>query len=99
MSTGLNEEVRRKNKMPHCMTLENRKSLIISGVREVEGFDDKSIEVLTDMGGLSIKGANLNIKKLNLELGDLEVEGKISGLVYSDKSSGGQGGFFSKLFK
>ena len=93
------EDIRRSTKLSNNLTLENRRLLIVSGVMEVENFDDKSIDAVTEIGKLSIQGENLNIKKLNLELGDLEVEGKISGLNYSDKRSTSSEGFLSKLFK
>ncbi len=97
--TNTKEELRKVSHQPHNLTLEGRKDLIISGVKEVDSFDDKSISVQTSMGDLTIKGQNLNIKKLNLELGDLEIDGKISALIYSEKNSNSSEGFFSKLFK
>lgn len=93
------EECRNTVKMPHCLTLDNRKNLTLSGVAEVDSFDDKSIAAYTDVGELTIKGENLNIKKLNLELGELEVTGKISSLVYTDHTLKSSAGFFAKLFK
>ncbi len=93
------EELKKVTKQPHNLTLEGRKELAVSGVKEVENFDDRSIFVQTTMGNLNIKGQNLNIKKLDLELGDLEVDGKISALIYSEKNSDSSEGFFSKLFK
>ncbi len=83
---------------PHQLTLDNRKLLILTGVAEVDSYDEKSITAYTDLGELCIKGENLNIKKLNLEMGELEVDGLISSLCYKDVSHGGSG-FFSKLFK
>ena len=99
MKGNLTEQSGQNSKMSHCLTLENRKNLVVSGVREVGGFDDKAVELLTDTARLSIRGENLNIKKLNLELGDLEVEGKISALTYTAKGGSGQGRFFPRLFK
>lgn len=96
-STVLKEE---KTKMPHNLILEDRKKLIVNAVTAVDNFDDKSINAMTTLGELEIKGENLNIKKLNLELGDLEIEGKISSLVYKEKKSDcSSEGFWSKLFK
>lgn len=96
---GIKESNQKNLKCPHNLTLENRKKLIISGVTDVGNFDDKSITASTDMGELTIKGENLNIKKLSLDLGDLEVEGKVSSLNYMDKNLASSQGFFSKLFK
>lgn len=99
MNTGSREETKKCSKLPHNLTLESRKNLVISGVTAVDNFDDKTIQAMTDMGELTIKGENLNIKKLCLEnLGDLEVEGKISVLSYAEKGQNSEG-FFSKLFK
>ncbi len=95
----IKEECIKSSKIPHCLTLDNRKKLSVSGVSEIDSYDDKSVVVYTDMGQLTIKGENLNIKKLNLELGELEVMGKISSLNYSDKTNDSCGGFFSKIFK
>ena len=99
MNTGSREETKKCPKLPHNLTLEGRKQLVVSGVTAVDNFDDKTIQAMTSMGELTIKGENLNIKKLCLEdLGDLEIEGKISSLSYSEKGQGSEG-FFSKLFK
>lgn len=99
MSNFKSESVKKKSKIPHDVTLENRKNLILSGIIDVGNFDDKLITAFTDSEQLDIKGEKLNIKKLNLELGDLQVEGKISALIYKEKSCNSQKGFFSKIFK
>ena len=84
-------------KNPHCISLENRQNLVLSGIKEVGNYDDNIISIYTEMGKLIIKGQKLNIKKLNLEFGDLEVEGKISSIVYAEEKE--KNGFFSKFFK
>lgn len=71
-------------KVPHTLNLEGRKSLSVSGVKDVESFDDREITACTDMGTLIIKGENLNIKKLNLDTFDLDVTGKICALDYRE---------------
>lgn len=86
-------------KIPHTLSLDNRKALSLSGISEVDSFDDKSVTAYTDLGKLSINGENLNIKKLNLEMGELEVVGKISSLIYSDSKSKNNKNLFFKLFK
>ncbi len=80
-----NETSKNSAKIPHCLSLDNREKLMLTGISEVDNFDDKSITAYTSMGALSIKGERLNIKKLSLELGELEVTGKIDSLVYSKK--------------
>lgn len=94
---ALQETKKTNPKNPHCISLENRENLVLSGIKEVDNYDENAINLCTEMGRLIVKGRNLNIKKLNLEFGDLEVDGEISSLVYSSEKS--NGGIFSRLFK
>ena len=91
------QENNKIQKNPHCISLENRKNLVLSGIKEVDNYDENTIDLYTEMGRLIIKGQNLNIKKLNLEFGDLEVDGEISSLIYSEGKA--KNGIFSKIFK
>ncbi len=91
-------EEKRTIKLPHNIVLENRKALMITGVSEVDSFDEHTVNLFTDMGELTIKGAELHISQLNVETGELNITGNIFGLVYSDDREK-QSGFFSRLFK
>ena len=82
---------------PHRLLLEERQRLTVSGVEEVERFDEESILLTTRMGGLEIRGEGLHIAQLSLEGGDLSVEGRVDALVY-DTEPQRQGGLFSRLF-
>ncbi len=81
--------------------LENRERLSISGVEHVENFNENAIIILTNKGILNIKGHSLNISKLNLDDGNVLIEGTINGITYSDKglSSTKGSGLLSKMFK
>jgi sporulation protein YabP len=57
---------------------------VLTGVREVESFSDSDIIVITHSGGLKIRGRNLEIGKISVETGDLEMNGEITSLHYSD---------------
>ncbi len=81
----------------HKIVLEDREQLLISGVEEVESFDEGTIVLTTAQGGLEIQGEGLHIEKLSLDGGDLKVEGSISALIY-DAEPRGRGGFLSRLF-
>ena len=91
-------EEKRTVKMPHNVILEDRKSLMITGVSDVDSFDDQTITVYTDMGEMTIRGTGLHIGKLSLETGELNITGNIFALGYSDNREK-QGGFFSRMFK
>ena len=89
---------KRTVKMPHNVILEDRKSLMITGVSDVDSFDDQTITVYTEMGEMTIRGSGLHIGKLSLETGELNITGNIAALGYSDNREN-QGGFFSRMFK
>lgn len=76
------EDNRPRPGMPHQVVLENREQLMISGVEEVESFDESSIMLSTAHGGLEVQGEGLHIEKLSLDGGDLKVEGLINALIY-----------------
>lgn len=83
--------------MSHHVILEEREQLVISGVEEVERFDESSILLTTAQGELEIQGEGLHIEKLSLDGGDLKVEGAVDALSYED-DRGGRGGLLSRLF-
>ena len=83
---------------PHHVVLEERKHLTVSGVEDVERFDENTIVLSTTQGAMTISGENLHIEKLSLDGGDLKVEGEIESLVYED-DHGDRGGFFARLMR
>jgi sporulation protein YabP len=83
---------------PHNCILEDRKRLSVSGVNNVESFDEETIVAATDYGDLTIKGQRLHITKLSLEIGELAIEGEIFSLSYSEAVEK-SGGFLSRVFR
>lgn len=84
----------------HNVILENREKLSVSGVVDVDSFDEKMIVVFTEMEMMTIKGDDLHIVKLNLDVNELMIEGEIESIVYSDEENPkNAGGLFAKLFK
>lgn len=81
----------------HHIILEDREQLSVSGVEEVESFDENTIIMDTSRGTLIVRGEGLHIEKLSLDGGDLKVEGDIDSLTYEDRSST-KGSFLSRLF-
>ena len=83
--------------LPHRVVLEDRSRLTVSGVEEVESFDENTIVMVTSKGTLVVRGEDLHIEKLSLDGGDLKVEGAVDALSYED-DRGGRGGLLSRLF-
>ena len=92
------EEKRPRVESAHHIILEEREHLAVSGVEEVESFDESTIVMYTCKGTLVVRGEGLHIEKLSLDGGDLKVEGAIDALSYED-SGREKGGLFSRLFR
>lgn len=95
------EEVRGTNIKSHKITLNNRDFGNITGVIAVISFDPNEILLETEQGMLLIKGNELNVTKLTLDKGEVDVDGKVDSFTYSDMKPGikGENGLFDRLFK
>ena len=83
----------------HNAILENRQCLMLTGVTDVESFDDKLVLLYTQLGELAIKGSQLHVSDLSTESGELTVEGEINALTYGDKDRTKKLGIIGKLFR
>ena len=81
-------------KAPHNVIMEDRHTLTVSGISDVDSFDEQTVIVFTDMGELTVKGEGLHINRLSLEVGEIMIEGNISSLSYSDSKPTQEGGFW-----
>ena len=80
----------------------NRKSCVISGVLDVLSFDIHEILLETEQGMLLIKGNDLHVNRLMLDKGEVDVDGRIDSVNYSDGAGPGSAkneNFLAKLFK
>lgn len=86
---------------PQNVTIESREKVQITGVQNVVSFDDESVILETALGLLTIKGQELHINKLNLDEGNVSIDGEFISLVYSDKGNimSKSNGFLSRMFK
>lgn len=85
----------------HRLIFNARSGGTVTGVVDVLSFDLAEILLETDQGMLTIKGNDLHVNRLTLEKGEVDVEGKIDSLVYSDTGgyTGKSGSLLSRLFK
>lgn len=91
-------EEKKNVKLSHNLILKERKLLNLSGVLDVDSFDDRTVVAYTELGELTIKGKDLHISKINLDSGDLELDGEIYALEYAEEGPS-EKSFFSKLFR
>lgn len=89
------------NIRPHRLTIENRNSGAITGIREVVSFDENQVVLDTDMGLLTLKGKELHVSRLTLEKGEVDLDGTIDSLSYSSNEALRRSGesLLSRLFK
>lgn len=83
---------------PHNVIIDNRRKMELTGVKDVSGFDEQTVSLITEMGGLVIKGSGLHITRLSLDTGDVTVEGNVNAMQYTTAGASSKG-FVSKLFK
>lgn len=81
---------------PHIVILENREKMNISGVLDVDSFNDETIVLITERGKLTIKGANLKVSSFAVETGDLQLTGNVMALAYIEREP--KKSVFGKLF-
>lgn len=85
----------------HKIELLSRKSAGMTGVKDVVSFDAKEVLLETVLGTLIIRGDDLHVNRLNLEKGEVDVDGKIDSLTYleeKDMKKSSQS-FLARLFK
>jgi len=85
----------------HTVMLERRENISVTGVLDVVSFDEETVIVDTELGILILRGVGLHVNRLNLESGELEIDGEIISLNYEDGHSYGKGKpkFLGKIFK
>ena len=81
----------------HRLELVGRERLTVSGVEDVDRFDETGIVMSTSAGTLVVTGEDRHIGKLSLDGGELHVDGRIDSVSYEDEGRS-RGGFFSRLF-
>lgn len=82
--------------MPHQLIMQDRAKLELTGVTQVDSFDESVVQCHTGMGILAIHGSNLRVFRLDIDGTALSVEGHIESLTYTDVR---KGGLLSRLFR
>lgn len=82
----------------HCVSMENRRALEITGVTDIDSFDEQTVAVFTDVGELVVRGSSLHISRIDVESGNLLLEGEIDSLEYTDNVAA-RGSIWARLFR
>lgn len=84
-------------KKPHNVAMEERRKLTVSGVEEVESFDEHEIVMQTSQGCLIVRGEGLSVGRLSVDNGDVSVAGTVAELRYEETPS--ERGLWARLFR
>ena len=76
--------------MPQNIILEGRRKLSVSGVEDIDSFDEASAVIFTNLGLIEVKGSDIHMNKLNLESGEIVLEGNFDSVIYPDETLGKQ---------
>lgn len=98
------DETRQFDSYQHQVTIINREQMAVKGVTHVESFDDQEVVLETDVGLLAIRGEDIHIKQINLDEGQLMMEGLFSEVQYvsGPRARGGRAkgrGLIERLFR
>lgn len=81
---------------PYGLTLDRREKAVITGVTDVERFDENEVVLSTHGGRLILTGTGLHVSSLQLEEGRLLVDGAIDGVAYDGGVMKRRGGFLRR---
>ena len=84
----------------HSVTINERKNIIITGVKKITSFNSNEFLLDSNMGFITLKGNDLEIVKLDTFQGTVSIKGTINSLNYSERyKKEKEESMFTKLFK
>ncbi len=86
-------------KQNHEFSVKMRKELSVSGVKEVERFDEGGAVLETVGGMMTVEGSNIRLEILDTDRGFVSLRGRIDAVYYSAEETDVRGGFFRRLFR
>lgn len=81
----------------HDVIIEKREKVTMTGIHDVESFDEETILAKSDCGDITVKGHGMKISRLSVESGDMIIEGDIDSVVYTKGRA--EGSFLSRVFR
>ena len=88
------------NNYNHSVSLLERKTLVITGVKKIDTFDKIHFILDTTMGFMIIKGEDLELIKLDTLSGNVTIKGNINSIEYLlENKKSNEDGIISRLFK
>lgn len=91
-----------ENSQSHSVYMLDCKRAELSGISEVESFNETGIDLVSGFGGITIEGEELKIEQFSVESGKIAIVGRITGIFYEDrpdKTAVRRGGLFARRAK
>ena len=95
----MNEMQSLHEKKTHEFRVISRRQMTIDGIKDVIGFDEVSVQLMTYSGEMTVEGSGLHVKTLDVERGIVVLEGKIDGVFYTESETVEKRGFWERLMK
>ena len=92
---------KRIQQVGHRFCMENRKHAELTGITDVISFDLEKIILESDCGHITIKGSDLKVKRLSVEKKEIDIEGRLDSIIYTEVSSAQKKGesMLGRLFR
>lgn len=94
-----NKPLSTKPKGRHSVVMQDCTKLSLSGVTDADCFDETQVRLFTECGELLVCGSGLHVNEMNVDTGNVTVEGEIRALVYGDKSAKKRLGVLGRLLR
>lgn len=73
-----------EEKNSHTLQLEGRRMLMLTGICDIEKFEENTAVFRTEDGILTVDGEGLHILRMEVEIGEVSLEGRFCGFFYAD---------------
>ncbi|MEA4987391.1 MAG: sporulation protein YabP [Anaerovorax sp.] len=88
-----------KGKRSHSIYMENRERMVVTGVKDVANFNEDTVLLDIDQGGMQLKGNHLHIQSLDLEEGKVVVNGFFHSMAYTEKKEKQDKNWLERMLK
>lgn len=68
----------------NTVVMKDRHEINVSGAVSLGSYDERAIVMETGVGSLEVHGTELNVRHMDLENGDIIIEGRIQSLIYGN---------------
>ncbi len=83
----------------HEICVKQRREMSVTGVKDIDSFDETGAVLQTVGGELTVEGSELKIGVLDTDRGVVTLTGKINGFFYSSEQTEEKRGIISRFFK